>query len=88
MNEVLHALVNSWHEAAERLEGYKSTIENGDGVQLLLFINRMADGDLRLQVMAAKDYIGVLTPADMYQGSPSSDQPSIPHATLTIPASG
>ena len=81
MYETLKELVDSWHELADNLEDYQSTTVEGDGIQLVLLVNRTKDGDLRLQVMAAKDKFDL--PRQVLV-NPFSDEPAIPSAEVTI----
>ena len=85
--DALKKLVDQWHDAAKTLPGYQdTTINNEDGVQLLLMVNRSKDGDLVLQVMATKDWLSTISPRDLLQASDieTADEPTIPVASLTI----
>ena len=84
--ETLKDLVDAWHEVAENFEGYKSTTDEGDGIQLDLLVNRTRDGDLRLQVMASKDNFSTHMP--LRPGDPHPDEPSVPYAEVVIRKDG
>ena len=86
----LKELVDSWHKAASQLDGYNDTQPDGDGVQLMLRIQRTKEGGLRLQAMAEKDWLAthlIYTPGVLRKfmedyETGSLDKPSIPFASL------
>ncbi len=82
----LKQLVDGWHEAASRIPDYQDTTDAGEGIQLLLFAKRSKEGDIVLQVMAAKDWISTISPASLLQPADiaTADEPTIPVASLRI----
>ena len=78
----LNRLVDAWHEAAAQLEGYRDTTDDGDGISLMLFINRTSDGNIRLSTMSSRDWISTIRPTRPDATDP--DVPSIPHASITV----
>ena len=84
--DALKSLADSWHEAAAKLEGYSDTTPTGDGVQLMLFVKKKADGDLELTLMSARDWFSVHSLSELLQleDIQRADIPSIPFASLTI----
>lgn len=84
--DALKALVDSWHEAAAKLEGYSDMTSKGDGVELMLFVKRKADGDLELTLMSSRDWFSTHPPSELLQPEDvqRADTPSIPFASLTI----
>ena len=85
--EELKQLVDGWHSAASEIEGYEDTTDTGDGVRLMLFMNRTKEGDLRLSVLSVKDFLSTVSPAHLLQAKDveKADQPIIPFAGITIP---
>jgi hypothetical protein len=84
--EDLKTIVDMWHETASQKEGYQDKTLDGDGIPLLLFVNRTRDGDLRLSVWSARDWFSVHAPSDLLQAKDMDNlnEPSIPVARLTI----
>ena len=84
--ESLKSLVDAWHDAASQMEGYQDTTTEGDGIQLMLFVNRTKEGDVRLSVLSAKDWFSTHTPSELMQPADLEklDVPSIPQASITI----
>ncbi len=84
--ESLKSVVDAWHDAASQLEGYQDTTIDGDGIQLMLFVNRTKEGDVRLSVLSAKDWFSTHTPSNLMQPGDleTFDVPSIPQASITI----
>ena len=82
----LKDLVDGWHQSASQIEGYADTTPDGDGVTLMLFVNRTKEGDLKLQVLSARDWISTLSPSQFLQPEDIEkvDEASIPTATITI----
>ena len=82
----LKALVDNWHEAAEKIPGYRHTLENGEGINLMLTVRRTQRGELELQVMAVKDHNSTISPGELLQPEDlkTINDPSIPIATLTV----
>ena len=82
----LKELVDSWHDAAKQIPGYQDTTPDGDGIRLMLSVSRSTEGDLVLEVMSAKDWIGTVSPRQLLQPSDieTADEPTIPYANLTI----
>ena len=81
----LRKLVDQWHAAAQKIPGYQDTTINGDGIQLLLMVNRSKEGDLVLKVTAAKDFISLISPSDLFQpNTMDPNAPTIPYASITV----
>ena len=80
----LKRLVDGWHESAKQINGYRDTVESGDGVQLLLFVNRTRGGDMRLSVMSARDYISTVRPQDLFTGERDPNARDIPYSSITV----
>lgn len=82
----LKKLVDGWHEAASQIPDYQDTTADGEGIRLLLFANRSKEGDVVLQVMAAKDWVSTISPTSLLQAKDiaTADEPAIPFASLTI----
>ena len=85
--ETFKGLVDAWHNAASRLEGYDAVAESGDSIGLLLLLNRMKNGDIRLSAISLRDVIGSITLDDLYRGQ-SPNIPSIPSASIIFEKPG
>ncbi len=85
-SELLSDLVNGWHESARQSLGYTHTLDDGEGITLMLTINRSADGHLQIRATSPKDLFSLISPSDLL--SPldiaEGEIQSIPTATLTI----
>ena len=61
--KALQKLLNEWHELVETdkgLDGYVDTPPDGDGIQLMLLINRTVAGDLKLTAFSVRDIFEAL----------------------------
>ena len=84
--DTLRKLVDGWHDAAKEIPGYPDTTIDGDGPTLLLMLNRTKEGDLRLEVIAARDWISTISPSELLKPEDvkAANKPTIPTASVTI----
>ena len=82
----LRQLVDAWHEAASQIPDYQDTTDDGEGIQLFLQIHRSKEGDVVLGVIAARDWVSTISPAQLLQAKDiaTANEPTIPFASLTI----
>ena len=84
--EQLAQVVDNWHDVASETEGYKDVTDTGDGVRLLLFVNRTKEGDLRLSVQSVKDFLSTVSAAHLLQPEDveKAYEPIIPNSEIII----
>lgn len=88
----LKQLVDSWHKSARNIPGYEDTEPDGDGVELMLFIQKTQAGSIGLRVVATKDWLSTVLPmapgamkrfVEAYE-SGDLDKPTIPYASMEV----